>query len=185
MPALDTEKQERLFIGVPISAAARGALSVQLTKPIPGKPVPAENWHFTLRFLGSTGIAAREKLVEALRPVQFGPAFEIAFDSLGAFPNSGRARVLWVGVGRGREKLEAIADQVEAAVLRAGFEKEKRRFKAHLTIARVDPPHSVAPFIGRVGRIDVKMRVDHVVLYRSELGRPHSRYVEMETFSLK
>ena len=58
------EKRERLFIGVPLTDEARRAVEKALPKKLPGKLVPPENWHFTLRFLGSTAAEEREKIVQ-------------------------------------------------------------------------------------------------------------------------
>jgi 2'-5' RNA ligase len=57
---LAAEKPERLFIGVALSDEARRAIALSLPKILPGKPVSPENWHFTLRFLGSTRADQRE-----------------------------------------------------------------------------------------------------------------------------
>lgn len=185
MSALEQLKPERLFIGVAISATTRDRLVRQLPKEIPGRPVPVGNWHFTLRFLGSTTAEVRDRLIDRLHAIDFGAPFDITFDSLGAFPNPRRARVMWIGVGKGKERLEAIAAKVESAVISAGFTKEARSFKAHLTISRLDPAQSVVSVLSTGRKVRASMTVDEVVLYRSELGKPYSRYTAVETFPLR
>ncbi|HEX6576488.1 MAG TPA: RNA 2',3'-cyclic phosphodiesterase [Gemmatimonadaceae bacterium] len=175
---------ERLFIGVPVDEAARATLLRQLPRQIPGKPTPPENWHFTLKFLGSTEAVARDRLIEAMRAASFGQSFNLSFDRLGAFPNAGRARVLWIGTGAGHERLEAIAQKVEAVASGIGFEREKRPFKPHLTISRMKEPASVMQLLSKVPAIQATMRVNEVMLYRSELGGSHSRYSVVARFSL-
>jgi len=44
---------ERLFIAVPLTEQARDKIAAALP-PLPGRRVPPQNWHFTLRFLGDT-----------------------------------------------------------------------------------------------------------------------------------
>lgn len=183
MPALERDTQ-RLFIGVPVPEATRLALSRQIPSFRPGKPTPLENWHFTLRFLGSTDPARCAKLIECLRNTSFGQSFEIEFDRLGAFPTPGRARVVWVGVGNGRDRLERVADRAEAAAVEAGFEPEPRKFSAHLTISRLKQPESIAQFLAKARKVSATMRATAVILYRSELGRGHSHYSVVAAFPL-
>lgn len=184
MSAVADVKPERLFVGVPIPERTREILARQLPVPIPGKASPSVNWHFTLRFLGSTEAILRDRLIAELSRSQFGKRFEIAFDSLGAFPNARRAKILWAGIGRGRERLESVAQLVERASVSAGFPAEERRFSAHLTLSRINPPRPLGSLIESAGRIEARMRVEEVVLYRSELGGPHSKYTPIETFTL-
>src|SRR6478672_11939329 len=105
---------ERLFIGVPLSEDARRAIERSLPKNLPGKRVPAENWHFTLRFLGATEEAARDQIIRTMKAATCGPRFTIHFNELGAFPNPGRARVLWIGIDQGAERMIQLAAIAEA-----------------------------------------------------------------------
>jgi two-component system chemotaxis sensor kinase CheA len=52
----------------------------------------------------------------------------------------GRPQTLWVGVGAGREALEALAAGTERACEGHGFPREARPFHAHLTLGRVQSP---------------------------------------------
>lgn len=183
MPPIESD-QHRLFIGVPVSESARLALSRQMPSFLPGKPSPLENWHFTLRFIGNADAAQRERLIDNLHAISFGHAFEIEFDTLGAFPNPRRARVVWIGVGRGRESLERIADKAENAVIDAGFPAEARKFSAHLTVSRLKQPESITEFLSRAQEIHAAMQVKEVILYRSQLGRGHSQYSVVAAFPL-
>src|SRR5437764_14579623 len=99
------EKPERLFIGVPLTAEARQGLQKVLPRNLPGKLVPPENWHFTLRFLGPTLMSARENVVARLKAATCGKQFTIRFAELGAFPLTRRARIRWLGVYDGAQQL--------------------------------------------------------------------------------
>ena len=183
MSALEDNSQ-RLFIGVPVSESARLAISRQIPQSLPGRQSPLENWHFTLRFIGNADANQRAKLIENLGSMDFGNSFDLEFDQLGAFPNARRARVVWVGVGKGREALEKVADKAESAVVAAGFEAESRRFSAHLTISRLKQPESIAQFLAKARKVDARMKATEVILYRSELGPGHSRYSVVAAFPL-
>jgi len=56
---------------------------------------------------------------------------------LGMFPNARRPNVLWVGVADEARKLQKLAGDVDKAMARLGWPREKRAFKGHLTLARV------------------------------------------------
>jgi len=178
------EKRERLFIGVPLTDDARRAIAKSLPKKLPGKPVPAENWHFTLRFLGSTEAAVRDQIVQRLRSATCGARFDIRFNELGAFPNPGRARILWVGVDDGADRLIQLAAVAEGVARSVGFPAEAREFRPHLTLSRIDPPTSVKELLGAKPRFGAGMTVDSVILYRSHLGGGPARYEEITRFAL-
>jgi 2'-5' RNA ligase len=152
---------------------------------LPGRAVPPANWHFTLRFLGSTPPEQRDKLISILRATQFGGEFTIRFDRLGAFPRVNRARIVWLGVSDGADRLVSLAEKVETASRRAGFPAESRPFKPHLTLSRVEPPRAVSDIVSRHAQIPASMIVDRVSLIRSMLGGGPAKYEIVEDFFLR
>jgi 2'-5' RNA ligase len=98
--------------------------------------------HLTLYFLGAT---ARPRLAElaaelapALAPL---PAPELCLRGTGAFPDTRRPRVLWLGVAEASAggRLAAARAAVLAALARAGIDtapEEARPFTPHVTVAR-------------------------------------------------
>lgn len=183
-PGAGGEERERLFIGVPLAEEARSAIARALPRNLPGKLVPPENWHFTLRFLGSTAAEARDQIIQRLDAATCGARFGIRFNELGAFPNPGRARILWLGVDEGAERLIHLAAIAEGVARSVGFAAEAREFKPHLTLSRIDRPASVNTLIGSKPSFGVRMTVESVVLYRSRLGRGPARYEEVARFEL-
>ncbi|PYO07343.1 MAG: RNA 2',3'-cyclic phosphodiesterase [Gemmatimonadetes bacterium] len=176
---------ERLFIGVPLTDDARRAIVRSLPKSLPGKPVPPENWHFTLRFLGSTSTEARDQIVERLESATCGSPFTIRFSELGAFPNPKRARILWLGIDEGAERLIQLAAIAEGTARSVGFAAETKPFKPHLTLSRIDPPVTVVKLLGSKPRFRTRMTVDSVILYRSHLGGGPARYEEVVEIGLR
>ena len=175
-------RSERLFVGVPLTEEARRAIAASLPQSLPGKPVPPENWHFTLRFLGATSTEARAQIVARLQAARCGAPFKIRFGELGAFPNARRARVLWLGIEDGSERMTQLAAIAEGAARSVGFEPEVREYTPHLTLSRIDPAKSVSDLIAGKPKVAVEMSVRSVILYRSRLGGGPARYEVVERF---
>jgi 2'-5' RNA ligase len=180
----ESSRPERLFIGVPVTPDARVAIARMLPKNLPGKFVAPDKWHFTLRFLGPTVREAREEVIARLSAARLGPAFQIRFGELGAFPNPRRARILWLGVTRGGERLSDLAAIAEDAARGAGFPAEVKRFTPHLTLCRIDPPRSIADLLAQRHSYQTEMNVTALILYRSQLGGGPPRYEEVARFDL-
>ena len=184
MSADAAEKPERLFIGIPLTDEARRGLERSLPRNLPGKTVPPQNWHFTLRFLGSTLPAVRDDVISRLRAATCGKAFSVRFNELGAFPHPRRARILWVGIDEGADRMIQLAAIAEASARGAGFRAELKAFKPHLTVSRIDPPESVKTLLGSKVKLDIRMQVNSVIVYHSRLGGGPVRYEEVARFDL-
>lgn len=99
--------------------------------------VPPQNVHLTIKFLGDVSVSNIELLKQML-VVEAGqlPPFEIAVGGLGCFPNSRRARVIWIGL-KTPPAMETLQHAIETASARLGYSSEDRKFSPHLTIGRV------------------------------------------------
>jgi 2'-5' RNA ligase len=171
-------------VAVPLTERARQEIIAGLPT-LPGRLVPPQNWHFTLRFLGDTEPQLRDRLIAELREARLGSAFSIRFRGLGAFPRPKRARIMWLGVDEGAGRLISVAESVESAVRRAGFSVEERPFKPHLTLSRIEPTRSVADVLAGGSQLNVQMPVNEIVLVRSRLGKGPAQYENLETFALE
>jgi 2'-5' RNA ligase len=173
---------ERLFIAAPISDKAREELKRRLPDILPGRPVPPDKWHFTLRFLGATPVDQRDRLIDELRKVRFSVGFFAELGGLGAFPSPAHAHVLWVGLKSGAEFLGQLAKEVEDAVKAAGFQAETRPFRSHLTLSRLDRVMDIRRLIDIVPVTKVTVHISEVVLFRSHLGRSGARHEPIAAF---
>jgi 2'-5' RNA ligase len=181
---VESEQPERLFIGVPVTPDARVAIARKLPKNLPGKPVAPDKWHFTLRFLGPTTREARDRIIDRLSGASLRSGFVVRFGELGAFPSPRRARVLWLGVTRGGERLSELAGVAEDAARHAGFAAEERAFTPHLTLSRIRPPQPISDLLAQKHSYDIQMTVTALILYRSRLGGGPARYEEVARFDL-
>jgi 2'-5' RNA ligase len=184
----DPDFRWRLFIGVALTEEARRAIDEHLRRSmpggVPGRQVPAANWHLTLRFLGATGADQLAAIVRDLRAAELGPAFDVGFGGLGAFSRPRSARVLWIGLTGGVERMKALARIAEDAARAAGFAAEERSFTPHLTLSRIQPPRDVTRAIAGVEPLDLRMPVRDVVFFRSHLGGGPARYEVVERVPL-
>lgn len=184
----DTGSAGRLFIGVPLADGARAEIEARLRGALPdglpGRAVPAANWHLTLRFLGDTRADQLDVIRDHLRAADLGAAFGVRFGGMGAFSRPRSARVLWIAVTEGVERMRALARIAEDAARAAGFAPEGKPWKAHLTVSRIQPPRDVTHAIERVPPLDVEMRVAEIIVFRSHLGGGPARYEAVERIPL-
>ncbi len=96
------------------------------------------NLHLTLRFLGSVEFEKVADLKEILTRVSHKEKpFIYSLQGIGCFPNTKRARVIWIGALKGVDSLKRIACSIEDNLVNYGFEKEEREFTPHVTISRL------------------------------------------------
>jgi 2'-5' RNA ligase len=113
--------------------------------------------------------------------------FTLALSGAGAFPNLNRARVIWVGVSEGKQKLVELAQRVAEATVPLGFPSENREFSAHLTVGRVKDSRLSERLLAKIHSCTFEAQgviVSEVVLYQSELAPEGSIYTPLERFGL-
>lgn len=96
--------------------------------------VKKENFHITLKFLGNTEIDKFDLILTHLNN-KFNSfcQFMISIDKLHILKN----RIFCFPINSFENKLTNIFIFLEEILHKIGFEKEKRKFKAHITIARI------------------------------------------------
>jgi 2'-5' RNA ligase len=176
----------RLFLAVFPPPATR-ALALRtidtLRRPNDGVSwVKEDNLHYTMRFIGEVGEDGVRRVQEAADEAAGQvAAFDAALGELGAFPNPRKARVIWIGMAQGADPLKALAARLADALAKRGFERENRRFEAHLTLGRVREPNrdwgpafAAAPPVG--SERDARFRVGALAVVHSQLNPKGSIY---------
>lgn len=108
------------------------------------KTVRPELMHLTLKFLGDAEESMIDDIMRRIAKVITGVRpFRIRLKGMGAFPSMSNIRVVWVGIEDGGP-LERIAEGLDEAMGELGFEREKRGFKPHLTLARMRSAKNIA-----------------------------------------
>lgn len=184
----------RLFIALEIPEPVRREVARRvagLRERLPrARWVDPEMMHLTLAFLGETAPdkvpALAAKLREACAPH---PPLALRLAGGGTFPPKRPARVAWIGMQAPEDLAVLQAAIVSAAVEAVGFEPEERPFRAHVTLARCDPPWPrdaveklTAAFPGEIGQPFV---ADRIVLMESKLSPKGARYTVVEAFPLE
>lgn len=125
----------RAFLALPLpKATADALLAVQATLPV-GRPVPEENLHLTLAYLGDTSDDVLAALHDLLDSTGL-PAPEVAFEGLGTFAEMERGLV-FVGV-TSNPVLDALHSKVAHLARAAGATLPRRRFRPHVTVMRAN-----------------------------------------------
>ena len=140
----------RLFFAIELppevrAEAARIASAMRERLATPARWTPDENLHLTLKFIEHLDEDRIPKLLASAGAKLAAHApFRIELQGSGAFPSQRAARVLWLGVGEGRTQLARIARKLDASAGRHGVPRDRRPFRAHLTLARLREPTPVA-----------------------------------------
>lgn len=132
------------------------------------KWVKEENIHLTLKFLGSLAEERVELIKKALNEkISHLPSFVFSTGDFGAFPSPKRARVIWVGVTEGAEKVSELAEIADQALIRLGLGLEKRQFHPHVTLARLKITQAIEQWPKRLPSYQVTVK--EVIIFASYL----------------
>jgi 2'-5' RNA ligase len=142
-----------------------------------------EKLHVTLKFLGDIEPARVEHLSHAAsRAVAKFEPFELTIGEPDTFPPHGPPRVLWLGIADASGILALMQHALETECAAAGFPREQRHFKPHLTLARIRSPHGARELAAAHRETPFepqRFKVSELVVMRSELGPGGSRYTPL------
>jgi len=174
----------RAFIAVPLSKAVTQELDElqrKLMRACPARTVrwvPAEKIHLTMHFFGDILPERIDPIKEALTVVARNvPSFSFTASQLGAFPNTDRPRVVWVGISDTASRLALLHEAVNESLERLGFQRETRRFSPDV--------RSVGKTLStiKVGTLGI-VPVETLILFRSVLRPSGAEYMPLATFKL-
>jgi 2'-5' RNA ligase len=151
--------------------------------------VKAEGMHLTLKFLGEIPDQKAGSISNALEAIVGAhPSFPLRLKGTGYFPPGRRdPRVVWVGV-ESDSGLSVLQTEIDAAMEKLGFEREKRDFHPHLTLGRVKSPGGLGPLLQELdqhkGDEFGEMTVTRVTFFRSTLRPAGAEYSVIAEFRL-
>ena len=186
---MQKNQRARTFIAVPVQPT-RGLRKVleklnQMGSAV--KPIPEDQMHITLKFLGPTELEDIMPVSRALKEMRNRfKCVRLAFKGLGAFPREDRPNVVWAGI-KDESLLAEMAEYLEAETEKLGYPRERKGFHAHLTLARIKakPPEELFQLLA--DRRDAEWgdaTLDTLKFFRSELKPQRAQYHEMQTVRL-
>ena len=138
-------------------------------------------FHITLKFLGELepGIIARVKT--SLTPIKKFKPFNINLSYIGAFPNLNSPRVIWLSGDEGAKELSQLSKKVNEILYEdEEIEKDEKKFKAHLTLARLKSGFLPEDLVRKLGTVkNFSWVCDELFLMRSELTTKGPIYTEL------
>jgi RNA 2',3'-cyclic 3'-phosphodiesterase len=184
---------KRIFIGIDISEGARNAVAEYVSSLRRSFPALRVGWerpeklHLTLKFLGEVDDRKLDEISDAARiAASLHPSYSAALSGTGCFPPKGDPRILWIGM-KDNGETEKLASKVEMQFERLRFEREKRRFSPHLTIARLREPRSsreLAKYHSSREFGPIEVQVSEITVFESILGSAGSIYRRIAAFPL-
>jgi RNA 2',3'-cyclic 3'-phosphodiesterase len=184
------ETQEwRVFCAVELPSEVREKLQDHIERLRRQAPDTAASWsrveniHLTLKFFGNVAVDQVAAIsAAASQAVKEFSVFEIEVGGTGVFPRRSRPQVLWIGVNDPSGKLLSLQQQVENECAAAGFPKEDRAYRPHLTIARIRKPDGARRLAETHQTMQLNplpLKVNELVIFRSELSSKGSKYTAL------
>ncbi|NYT19254.1 MAG: RNA 2',3'-cyclic phosphodiesterase [Methanosarcinales archaeon] len=163
----------RIFVAVDLPEEFRDEVRV-IQRRFSGlklKLVDPDLVHITMKFIGEVKESMIPDVVDALNEIECKP-FDALVGGIGVFPKPKAPRVVWLGA---EGNFEFLHDEVESKLSKFRFKKDKKKFTAHATLARVKfmPASQMDEFLELLDELnDIelgKMVVDRISLKKSTL----------------
>lgn len=163
----------RVFIAAPLTDEVVQQLKktiIPLKKSLKGKDirwVPWDNYHITLVFLGSVPELDISLIETAMKEAVFEIApFPVKIGPVDLFPNRKKARLMAAEVLAG-DSLTKLQELVSASLVKAGYKIETRKFRPHITVARLKEPVRLRR-CSEKDALPVINLIDMIHLYKSD-----------------
>jgi 2'-5' RNA ligase len=160
----------RAFIGLPIPVDTSAAIEHWRTSSLPPflRPVPRENFHITLAFLGEISLNKVRLLEQQLADIRTG-SFTLRLDAVDYWP---KPEISCLSASEQPNELKTLVGTLRNRLRRNGVRVERRAYHPHVTLARrcitAPPAALVAP--------DFECHFEEMVLFESTRRSNGVRY---------
>jgi len=179
----------RVFIAIDLPNPIRESLG-QIQRELKSltdsvKWVAPESIHITLKFIGEIPEKRIDDINVALRGFSW-KTFTIKVRGVGFFPGTRSPRVFWAGMEA--PTMRGLSEKLETRMERLGFDKEKRAFRPHITLARArDNRIDSSLVLGATeyeDHIFGSFTVDRMYLFKSTLTPTGAMYEKVKEYLL-
>ena len=153
--------------------------------------VKVENIHLTVIFLGNFPLDSVDSAGNALGEIcERHAPFRIQLKGIGTFGGRQNPRVLWAGIEGDLDRIGALRDQLQGKLAEFGIEKESRKYKPHLTLARFkkgsDPEMELPRILSEFKDINSSFcMLEELLFLRSDLKPAGAVYTKLKAWPLK
>ena len=182
----------RVFVSAEITnkervAAAQESILIQAGSDSSKlKKVEKQNLHFTLTYIGDVDGTLIERIKSNFSEIKF-TSFEFNYGNIGGFPNSNRARIVWLGVDKDGHKNISKLWQLVSEKLANFAKKDNDPFIPHITLFRlrngsINLDTLISNHTFATGISD---RIDHLTVKQSTLTPLGPIYTDIITMTSK
>ena len=175
----------RLFVALELPQDVRTRLAA-LAGGVPGaRWLLPEQMHITLRFIGAVDGARFADIRISLAEIS-APPMVLAIAGVGLFGSLRQPRLLWAGITPDAPVI-ALHDKIERRLIGCGLEPEGRKFRPHVTLARIKRTRAakVTTFLQQHDGLYIPgIEVTRFALYSSFLSASGAIYRIEQTYPL-
>lgn len=179
----------RAFVAAVLPPAALDSLEGAQSAILAGRLPPRENLHLTLAFLGEQPEDTLEELHRGLEDLRLA-RFMAHYDGLDIF-DGGKQRLLVAKVSTDAS-LQQLHNRIKGALHTTGLTPERRRFRPHITLARMtgslsrtDAGRLAAYLSSGVTSVLQPFEVSEFALFRSTLRPDGARHEELARYQME
>jgi RNA 2',3'-cyclic 3'-phosphodiesterase len=185
----------RLFVAIALPEAVRNEICRAQRELRPLVPREVARWtktdqfHLTLRFLGSVSADAIEDLKQSVEAVcRNVPPLSLRAQGVGFFPNRRSPRVVWAGINDSGNGLVDLQQRIETAVSPFSPEPGEKNFAGHVTLGRFKKPRPshILDLVARAQAFENHTfggwTAEDVEIIRSELSSDGARHSPLAAF---
>lgn len=150
------------------------------------KKVEKQNLHFTLTYIGDVDETLLERIKINFSEIKF-TSFEFNYGNIGGFPNSNRARIVWLGVDEDGHKNISKLWQLVSEKLANFVKKDNDPFIPHITLFRLrNGSINLETLISnQTSAMGISDRIHHLTVKQSTLTPLGPRYTDIITMTSK